>query len=219
MPNLTPPIRARGTYQLKTPWVANPNIIYTCVAIRGFEDIYETGLDVYDTFYKPYGVTTGTVIGSVTFDFEVERSKKPNIITLLGADNSTIHVPDTFIASYPATANPRFVRIVLAAELPPLLENANLTAVKDGVRDYIAQHFGSIPTVMEWRAPVDIDPASVGATTLQEAADNLESIRLAAITELDTDRAKLVKAENDKLLMQAQIDKLTTILQQHGWLP
>jgi DNA anti-recombination protein RmuC len=66
---------------------------------------------------------------------------------------------------------------------------------------------------------VDIDPVSVGATTLQQAADNLETIRLAAITELDTDRAKLIKAQNDNALLQAQITALTAILQQNGWLP
>ncbi len=219
MAKLTPPIRARGAFQLKTPWSVNPNMVYTCVAIRGFEDIYETGLDVYKTFYEPMGVTNGAVIDSSVFDFEVESAKKPNIITLLGADGSTVHVPDTFIAAYPETAVPRFVRIVIAAELPPLLETANLTAVKDGVRDYIAQHYGTLPAMMEWRAPVDIDPVTVGATTLQGAADNLESIRLAAITELDTDRAKLVKALNDKALLEAQITALTAILQQNGWLP
>lgn len=219
MPNMTPPIRARGTYQLKAPWVANPNMVYTCVAIRGFEDIYETGLDVYKTFYVPMSVTDGAVIGGSPFSFEAERAKKPNIITLLGADNSTIHVPDTFIAAYPAAATPRFARIVLAAELPPVLESADLTAVKDGVRDYIAQHYGTLPTMMEWRAPMDIDPASVGASSIQEAADNLESIRLAAITDLETDRAKLVREQNTNALLRDQITKLTTILQQHGWLP
>lgn len=219
MVKLTPPIRARGAFQLKTPWTSNPNMVYTCVAIRGFEDIYETGLDVYKTFYEPMGVTNGAVIDAVAFDFEVETAKKPNIITLLGSDGSTIHVPDTFIAAYPETAVPRFARVVIAAELPPVLETADLSAIKDGVRDYIAQHYGTLPAMMEWRAPIDIDPVTVGATTLQGAADNLESIRLAAITELDTDRAKLVKALNDKALLEAQITALTAILQQNGWLP
>ena len=37
----TPPLGARGRYVLSVPWQANPNKLYTCIAVRSFADIYK----------------------------------------------------------------------------------------------------------------------------------------------------------------------------------
>ena len=55
----TPPLRARGRYVLRNPWVANPGKLYTNMAIRTFEDVYELGTDVYETYYVPMDWLTG----------------------------------------------------------------------------------------------------------------------------------------------------------------
>ena len=55
MSKLTPPLNVKGRFVLKSPWEVPPTVIYECIAIRSFEDIYKRGLDVYEAFYVPYG--------------------------------------------------------------------------------------------------------------------------------------------------------------------
>lgn len=213
MAKMTPQQRARGRYVLKAPFSANPNVIYTCIAIRSFEDIYDAGYDVYKTYYEPYGVIEGSIIGGSPFSFAAETSLLPNIISLLGADGSTIHVPDTFIQSFPNVSEVRYSRIVLSAELPPLPDTSDLTAVKTMVANLISATYGVTPVIVEeHRAPTEDNP-----TDAEHQA--LESARLLAITRTETDAARVNRLDQENSLLRDQITKLTAILTANGWLP
>jgi len=212
MAKMTPPIKARGIYTVRAPWTVSSTVIYECAAIRSFDDLYKDGIDPYLTIYAPKGATNGAIIDGGAFSFDTEKAKLPNVITLIGNDGSTIHVPDTFITSYPQMGNVVYSRIVLALELPPLPDTADLTSLKTSISNLVAQSYGVVPTIVEKHTPVANNPTSTEHITMEAA-------RIGAITILDTDLAKLLKEQAKSALLEAQIAKLTAILQQHGWLP
>jgi hypothetical protein len=201
----TPPLRARGRYVLRNPWVANPGKLYTNMAIRTFEDVYELGTDVYETYYVPMGLANGTVVGGTPFSFATERNLQPNIITLEADDGEIIYVPDTFIQSYPNMGEVKYSHVILAVTLGALPDNNDLSYVKDEIQSLVAQIYGVNATVQEARAPSTGNP-----TAIEHEA--LEAARAAAITLLETDRAKALRLQAEKTLLQGKINTLLAIL-------
>lgn len=199
---LTPPLHAYGRYVLKAPWSANPSVLYTCAAIRSFDDIYKLGKDVYNTYYVPMGVTNGAVIGGSAFSFESEKLLRPSIITLLGDDNTVIYVPDTFIAKYPDLADVKYSHMVLSISLGALPDYLDLGALKTGIAGVVAQTTGVVATVIEHRAPSTNNPTST-------QHDILEAARLAGITTNETLTARLLRTEQALQVAQQKIQALT----------
>ena len=205
----TPPLGARGRYILSVPWQANPNKLYTCIAVRSFADIYKLGQDVYKVFYFGMGATAGAVIGGLPFNFTAESAKKPNIITLQSDDGEVIYVPDTFIQKFPDQGEVKYSHIVLSLSLGPVPDYANLEEIKQAVAETVAQRFGFSPTVREHRAPATDNPTA-------EQHEALEAARLGAITLLETDQVKVLRliGVNDK--QRDVINTLSNVLRTHN---
>jgi hypothetical protein len=91
----------KGRFVVTAPWSFSPAVIYECIAIRSFEDVYKQLIDVYEAFYKPMGLIDG-VNG---FIFSDEKAKAPNIITLIGSDGTVNYVPDTYIQAFPVMSD------------------------------------------------------------------------------------------------------------------
>lgn len=212
MPKRTPPLNTRGRYVLRTPWSTNPAMLYTCLAIRSFSDIYKLGYDVYRTYYVPMGLTNGAVLGGATFQFDAERSAGANIITLRAEDGSFIYVPDTYISSYPDLGEHVYSHMVLSVSLGSLPDYLDLAAVKDAVSGVVSQSFGIIPTVKEHRVPATINP-----TAAQH--ESMEAARTAAITLLETDHARALRYQGLNIVLQDKINALTAILSANNLLP
>lgn len=202
---LTPPLNTVGRYVLSTPWVANPGVLYTCAAIRSFDDIYKLGIDVYTTYYKPMGVEDGVIVLGSAFSFQTEKAQLPNIITLLGNDNTVIYVPDTFIAKYPDLSEVKYSHMVLSVSLGALPDYLDLTDLKNNIANAVANVTGVTATVKEHRVPSVNNP-----TSAQHEA--LEASRVALITVLDTTQAKLLKSQSDLQLANQKIQALSAAL-------
>lgn len=200
----TPPLRARGRYVLASPWVANPAKLYTTVAIRGFEDLFTLGIDVYNTYYLPMGL----IDGQSGFSFSAEQANKADIITLQSDDGEVIYVPDTYIQSYPNMGEVKYSHVVLSISLGPLPDQNDLTNVKAVLADQVAQVYGITPTVVEHRAASTSNPSA----TEHEA---LEAARVAAITVLETDHAKALRFQAQNVLLNQKIVALTNLLKAH----
>lgn len=202
MSKKTPPLNAKGIYQLKTPWVISDEVIYTCKAIRSFRDIYELGEDVYTVYYEPKGISTT--------DFNNDVLANANIITLMadsynqtevGVGGSIIYVPDTYILGYPDQSNIPYSHVVLSLSFSAIPDGLDLSAVKTQMANVASDVIGLVPVVNEHRA------ATTGLVTPQEHADN-ETARLGAITLVDTDYARMKQLEEVNLLQQEQIASL-----------
>lgn len=170
----TPMMYARGSYELKKPWAAIPNKIYTCIAIRSFEDIYKQGEDVYKVYYENY-IKEGQVTNGVTFNFNEESQSLPNICTLRGEDNELIYVPDTYILSFPNTTMVPYSNVVLGISLGPLPDELDLINVSGMLNDLIMNYFGITSEVNVMRMPMSTNPSP-------EEHEQLETVRQGAIS-------------------------------------
>lgn len=209
----TPPLQAQGRYILVAPWTLNAAKLYTCVAVRSFEDIYKLGHDVYETYYVSRGMTNGTIVEGEPFSFEDEKKAKVNIVTLLSSDNEVIYVPDTFIASFPDLSEVPYCHLVVSVDIGAVPDYLQLDYLKTQLSETVTQILGvADPTVKEHRIPLDTNP-----TRLEH--DALEVARTGAITIAETDKAKLIRQQTqiDELLNQRTT--LMAILQDHGLLP
>lgn len=205
----TPPIYAKGRWVLRLPFIANPNKIYTCIAVRSFADVYKLGQDVYRVFYLTMGVTDGGAIAGLPFNFIAEQQLKPNIITLQADDGETIYVPDTFIQRFPDMGDVKYSHLVLSVSLSAVPDYLNLEEVKDAVAQTIASRFGFVPQVREHRAPSTDNP-----TPAQHEA--IEAARLASLELLETDAAKVAKLLGISAKKQQTIDGLMKVLRSNG---
>jgi hypothetical protein len=199
----TPPIAARGIYQLRQPWAIPASKVYTCYAIRTFKDIYELGEDVYTRYYEPYGVTRG--------DFANDEGETAAIITLISDDFDVVYVPDTYIAAYPDMGIVNYQRVVLSLDFGMLPDFLDLEFIKQEMATVGTKVIGKEPDVNEAVAPTS------GAITPQEH-QVLEASRLANIEFQDTDYSKYleqVRLNND---LSERIRTLEQIIIDNGLL-
>lgn len=210
----TPVLQVKGRFTLIAPWSTNPASLYTCVAIRGFDDVYKVGKDVYKTFYEPMGVINGQAIPNTSeiFNFEDEVTAKVNIITLLADDGTPLYVPDTFIANYPDLSEVPYSHLILSFSIGAIPDYVQLGALMTELANTVAQQLGKAPEVNVHRIPSDINPT-------QSEHDALEVARVASITLLENDKAKSVRLTEENTRLKEQNTSLIAILQSKGDLP
>lgn len=213
MARFTPTLGSKGKYTLRAPWSANPNVLYTCKALRAFDDIYKTGKDVYKTYYVPMGVTNDSTTYTTTpFSFEEERRNNTVIVTLNGDDGSVIFIPDSFINTQPDVTEVKYSHIVLSASIGAIPDTVDLSALKTSIANMIQASLGMLPTVQESRLPSTNNP-----TGAQHAL--IEGARLGAITLTETDLVRANRLQSANGLLQSKIATLTQILRDKNLLP
>lgn len=202
---MTPPIYATGRYTLITPWaIPAPEQNYTCIAIRSFRDLAAEDIDPFETFYEPMGVTRQT--------YEADAANSACIITLRSDDAQIyIHVPDTFIESYPESDAVPYSDVVLQVRLPKLPEYFDTDSIAADILQYVDAHVGGDDN--------EVKVAKFPITERISIADSisLEAARQASITDQDTYYAKWQQALNASQDLQAEIQVLYQILEDNGW--
>lgn len=176
----TPPYKVTGLWKLQKPWSCNPVHVYTCIAIRKFDEIILDQGDVFRDFYYPVGLSYTT--------FENDRDAGASIVTILSEHGEEIHVPDTFIISYPEVNLADYHHIVLSASLGPLPSKADLTNVKTKVATLLESVVGKKPEIKVHSAPL------TNAITVKQAKQ-AEEVRQAAITDRSTSYATVSELE------------------------
>lgn len=187
---MTPPIDATGTFTVTSPFTLTANTLYTCRAIRSFQDLIADGVDIVATYYTPVGLTAT--------DYQADLALNANIITLMATASPTVYIPDAWIASFPDMSNVAYSTMVLAVSLGPLPDSVDLTATQQAIQDSVSDLVGLTPTVTVFSVPSD-------SVMTQDQATTAETARQAAITNRTTDHAQL-------LALQAQY---ATLLQQY----
>jgi hypothetical protein len=189
----TPPLLARGIYQLKAPYMASPTKVYICYAIRSFKDLYELGKDVYSEFYSPYGLSQA--------DFSADREENAAIITLISEDNQIVYVPDTYILSYPDMGDVGYQRVILSVDFGILPDYLSF--------DYTKQELAGVGSKVIGKAPdIELHVAPISGAVTPDQHETLESSRLANIELQTTDRAKYL---NQLRINEAMVERLKTL--------
>jgi hypothetical protein len=199
----TPPLAARGIYQLRQPWEVSSSKVYSCYAIRSFKDIYELGQDVFGQYYEPFGVSRSA--------FNADDDDNAAIITLISDDFDIVYVPDTYIVAYPDMGIVSYQRVVMSVDFGLLPDFLDLDYIKQEMATVGSKVIGKLPDVHEAVAPTS------GVVT-PEQHQILEASRLSNIEFQTTDYAKYVEQVRMNNDLAERIKTLEQIIIANGLL-
>ena len=205
----TPVIGMTGKYNLRSPWRANELTTYECIAVRSFADCEARNELVYSQYYEPLGLVEGVDLGGTQFSFNDEIAANANIITLRGADNTIIYVPDTFIETFPQEGTVAYSVVVLSALIGMMPTSVSLDSIVSDVSQLISSRIGTTTTVT-------INSTTSAAQPTQAEHEAMEAARLGAITNYSNLQTQLTKALNDNELLQQKVNALVNYIREKG---
>lgn len=204
MSALIPPPGTRGLYSLKAPFKTEPAVLYTCAAIRGFNDLQNHGEDVFKLYYEPLNLTEA--------NFATDRANGEYMITLTSDAYAPLYVPSSFILSFPDLSSQPYKWVVLSASLGMLPDALDLTFAKDQMAAALSNVIGATVTVQVGSAPY------AGVVT-PEQHQVLEAARQAKINNRTTDYARVVQLTADKASLTQRLAILEALCKEKGVIP
>lgn len=199
---LTPVLHAKGRFVADTPFALLPTVLYECIAIRSFADYVGVGQDAYSKFYEPMGVTRER--------YEEDLAAGASICTFASSETEVVYVPDSFILSLPILDQVAYSRLVLSMDLGAMPDTYDLTFLKSQLETTVQSIVGlSAPVVNVHKAP------SKGVVT-QAQHEAMEQARQAAISNQQTDRARLLATQAQLAAATSKITMLEQILRDYS---
>ena len=199
MAKITPPMEVEGLYILRLPFKATPTVAYRVKAHRSFDDLIAQGEDPMELVYKPAGLDETK--------YAEDKAAGAFIISLFSKTEKPIHVPDTYIESYPDMGVIPHDWIVVSASCGMLPSTYDTTAMKQAVSDAISEHVGIPAEVFIGRAPV------TSAITQAQYVQNLNA-RTAAIKNRDSTYAENIRLANELENQRADNSTLLELVEQ-----
>lgn len=199
MTSSLPPIGAKGKYILKDPFAEQMDLTvsYTCSAIRRFKDIVNQGVDVYDQYYSPIGLSEDI--------YKLDAKNDEAIVTLLSESTAPIYVPSSYISQFPSGDTVAYHRMVLSLDLGMLPDALDLTFLKSNIVNTVSDTIGAEVSVLENAAPY--------TETMTVAKDlELTAARSAKIKNRTTDYARTLELQNENLKLKQTIALYETYL-------
>lgn len=189
--DVVPDIGATGIYTLKTPYdklivnsTANDDVlaavVYTCVAVRKVAELVKFGSDPFALYYTPYG------LGESVYAADV--AKGMCIVTLRSSAGDFIHVPSTYIASFPKGGGVLYCTYGLAISLGALPSDTDLTALKLRMKQAVTETFGVESDVKV----LTLSNTSLIATDYHERLVAARAVKVGAV---ETDRVVRIRLE------------------------
>ena len=132
MANYIPFIGTKGRFKFKEPFnhVLNDNAIYTVASIKSFDNIIDSGLDVYETIYQPVGLTEDVFTKAYT-------DGKVNVIELVDESGKYFNVPSDYITSVPDINGILYRDKMMVIDLGYLPDNYVFDDVKSAVSELV----------------------------------------------------------------------------------
>lgn len=200
-PNRTPPINATGLFVLRTPFTAPSTAIYRCEAIRGFNEIEERGINVYNSYYAPMGLSMAI--------YESDQVEDINIVTIIKVDGTggeeVIDVPSSYIISYPAQLDVPYGRVLFVLDIGPVPETVDFSNVLNECVMVATEISGKTATGYIAVVPV------AGRVTKAQNKD-LEAGRLVAIGSKIDSYAQMVGAKTELAKNATQLGGIKDVL-------
>lgn len=189
---MTPIMWARGPWELAEPWATAlaADASYTCISIDGFQKVLTEGVDIFEAYYKPKGLTRDK--------YDTDRVNATSLVTLSSDDHGQVIVPTTYITKAPTTVTSGFSRLVMGLEVGVLPDSLDLTYTIEEVKNLFTALTGLTDIqVQMFTAPI------TGNLTPEQAA-MFEQNRLAAVENRKTFFSKVED-------LQRQVNTLTEI--------
>ena len=201
LPRHTPTLGATGLYVLSSPWVATATKVYTCKAIRLFQDLDLRGIDPLTLAYTPYGGTEANL--------KEDREAGAAIISLIADDGTTIFVPDTRIVSYPNQGTYSYKHVILSISLGAVSDSMSLDWLSTKLKEDVTGVLGIDPEI-------HIHQMEVTETLSNEEYDRLEASRAAKITSQVTYASQIASLQKTNAALVDQLDTYTKLLKKAG---
>jgi hypothetical protein len=183
--NLIPTIGASGIWTLLPPFDAllTQSVSYNCLAVRQLEDIIAAGGDPYQQFYVPQ---EGSTAGSMLDQYNADLANKVCIVTLQSSSGAVVHVPTSFIQTFPSSGGVPYTNLLLGVDLGAMPDYVDLTFLKQQVANLVKTTVGL--------THVQITTVVVSPTTHLSLSDHqvAEAARQANITNTVTPEAKVI---------------------------
>lgn len=194
---LIPPIGTSGIYNLAAPFdtALQANMSYQCDAVRRVDDFVEIGVDPYQEYYVPKGITQEK--------YDQDVANLVGIVSLVSTAGHWVYVPSTYILAYPDLNGVPYHVVVLGLELGAIPSYKDLTGIKQALANLTRDTIGVLPTVKE----VVISPEE---KVSQTDHDVLENARAILITNSQTDRARYLTLQQQYAALQLQYQQLET---------
>lgn len=181
---------ASGQFDAISPFdiIVDKKVYYTTEAVRTIPEMQAAKVDLYKLVFQPVGISKDD---SLIFINELLEAKAV-IVTLTAKNNNTIHIPSTFLKSFPlvnGTVLEQFAIIAYLGACPPDLKNKVLDTI-DHINDYIKHQLGVNPQTQLATLPTK-------SFISKEQAVAWEKTRQESITNHDSDIARIVQLEEE----------------------
>lgn len=204
MTAIIPQIGSKGFFQVASPWQMPDNSVYECIAIRDFGDFTAIGEDVFELVYQPNRVPRDK--------FQADMAAGAKIITLASRTRPTMYIPTTYLTGYPMMDNVAYSHVVMGVSLGAIPDAMDLTFLKDQLSAVVSSVTGIMADIQ-----VNVAPSDNYMTAAQHA--NWVQARQDAITNRETDLARLLKAQGTISELRQIIAQYETIMRGAGILP
>ena len=136
---MTPPIGTKGRFNLKPPhnnFISNVQA-YEVVSVDFITELEVNKIDVLTSIYTPLGLTVDNI--------NSDRINKVPIVCFLSVSNQRYYIPSNLILSIPIITGTKYQGKVLGINLGQLLENFDLSSLKEDIKLLITEKIGIIP--------------------------------------------------------------------------
>ncbi len=200
--SIIPQVGVSGIFELAEPFenALQPGVEYSCEAVRKLSDVVAAGGDPREEYYTPYG------LDELIYARDVENGEC--IVTLQASIADIVHVPTSFIKSYPSMGGIPYSVVALGVLLSALPESLDLTPLRNALADRTHEVLGVTP---------EIKTMVMSSTLLKSLADHqsIEAARQAIIAANPTDRQLYLQEKARADALQAQVNELEAYILAH----
>lgn len=205
MSRLTPALNSHGRFVVSEPYNQNikASAIYTCIALRKFDDLVELGEDIYKRYYQPLGLPVSR--------YQQDVAANVIIVSLMDTAGNVLYVPDSFVVSFPNQGDEAYNHVVVSCSLGPIPKYVDVAFLEQQIAAAASELIGVEPKTF-----VDSIDMLDAVTPIQH--ETLEAARLSRIETRVTDRAKVVALTAQNAALQEQINVMKQYLIDNGLL-
>lgn len=188
-----PPVGTQGIFELQNPFTTLPRERFICKANRRISDYISKNEDVWVDIYQANGLTEN--------EYEDDRSRDLEIITLVNDGGFTLQVPVRFILSYPIQDGIPYRAIGFYVKLPPMPVGKDYGFYETALKDVTMAKLGV-------DCEIETQEASYTASIPPDAHLIEQAKRELAIGSNVSDFARIKELENDLQSAQGKIKQL-----------
>lgn len=125
----SPTVGSKGLWELNEPFnsLLPVNTALTCTAISNYPQLYSMGVDVYETYYRPYGLSNEL--------YKEHMGGEGRIVFLKTDAGRSFSFPLHYLVSYPIGTGVNYVSMGLGIRLGALPVNTNLEMMIEQIRE------------------------------------------------------------------------------------